>query len=172
MDLQKQAALNSMHGSLSGSGLCTLILDFWSLVLQQESWALTQDPGPLGTTGMVSPVSSHADWENDEDMNCDEIIGTEMVSQNNLTNTTEPAQDQVHRVKASWNMARFLLNEERDRLCLWQFGFSDGDLDRLVSNADGKAGTPANIFGSAVIESLVRIGDALLTQTGRSSVHI
>ena len=53
-----------------------------------------------------------------------------------------------------WNMTRFLLNEERDRLFLWKFNISDKGLNRLVSKQD--------VLSNSVLDSLLRIGKALL----------
>ncbi|WDK12597.1 hypothetical protein CGRA01v4_03877 [Colletotrichum graminicola] len=56
------------------------------------------------------------------------------------------------------DIARFLLSEERDRLCLWKFQFRDEDLNLLNQ-------IEPNVFGGAVIQCLVSIGEALTKNT-------
>ncbi|KAF6824779.1 hypothetical protein CPLU01_10643 [Colletotrichum plurivorum] len=117
------------------SQLFTCIMEFFSLVIRQEMWPLNYGP--------ATPVQEVDDGEG-----CDSPPDVDMDS-------TPPTYDEMEYTSRSWQMTRFLLNEERERLCLWKFDFTDDDLDRLTA-------CPGNVFGGAVIRSLSSIGQALL----------
>lgn len=125
---------------LVASRLFTAVIEFWSLILQQESWALNSKP---------DTQSSVEDTDGD--------VGgsprdTDMDSDFRNPDDTDGQQD-------DWKLERFLLNEECDRLCLWKFNFTDDDLDRLTGNE-------SSVFGGAVVQCLVNIGQALINETG------
>lgn len=159
MDSELQPTKGHMKGIFSTSRLCSLVLDVWSFVIQEKKWALVQPPGPLGSSGSRSPLSSMDDLEEDCEMADDEIHENDN-SPPSTTNLIPAAPERDLR----WEMARFLLNEERDRLCLWQSNFSKDELDQLIK---APRSSPTHAFGVAVVESLLRMGDALLGQTGR-----
>ncbi|KAF6793445.1 hypothetical protein CMUS01_16085 [Colletotrichum musicola] len=117
------------------SQLFACIMEFFSLVIRQETWPLNYGP--------ATPAQ-----EVDDGHGCDSPPDVDMDS-------TPPTYDEMEYTSRSWQMTRFLLNEERERLCLWKFDFTDDDLDRLTAS-------PGNIFGGAVIRSLSSIGQALI----------
>lgn len=122
------------------SQLFSCVMEFFSLVLRQETWPLNYIPGSTPK-------------EVDDGVDCDGPLDIYMDS-------TIPTCGETEYALRSWQMTRFLLNEERERLCLWKFDFTDDDLNRLTAG-------PANIFGGAVIRSLVSIGQALLKGVGK-----
>ncbi|KAF6809848.1 hypothetical protein CSOJ01_06679 [Colletotrichum sojae] len=119
----------------STSQLFEFIMEFFSLVIRQETWPLNYGP--------ATPAQ-----EDDDGEGCDSPPDVDMDS-------TPPTYDEMEYISRSWQMTRFLLNEERERLCLWKFDFTNDDLDRLTAS-------PGNIFGGAVIRSLSSIGQALI----------
>ncbi|TPX17500.1 uncharacterized protein E0L32_003143 [Thyridium curvatum] len=123
-----------------------------------------QTPGPLGPTRTGSPVSSDVEWDEDIDMDFESGNDDTAAEDINGDSTEDLVHDQAQSEPSSWNMARFLLNQERDRFCLWRFGFSESELDQLVKGSDG-GGTQTNVFGIAMLQSVVHIGKALHDQT-------
>lgn len=124
--------------------LCDSILEYWSLVLQQETWALKQTPGPSGPSRGSTPLSSVG---NPEQSHMD-------LDYPKTRNINKPVLE-----SKNWNMVRFLLNQERDQLYLWRQDFTRDDFDKLMSKEP-------NILGNVVLKSLVSIGKALLDGTG------
>lgn len=122
------------------SQLFACIMKSFSLVIRQETWPLNYEPG--------TPVREVDDGEG-----CDSPPDVDMDS-------ATPTNDEMEYTSRSWQMTRFLLNEERERLCLWKFDFTDDDLDRLTAH-------PGDIIGGAVIRSLFSIGQALLKGVGK-----
>lgn len=163
MDPKSQPARGSANSNFSTSNLCFLILEVWSSVIKEKDWALVQPPGPLGSASNRSPLSSVGDLEEDREKTCDTTYEGECILENSPMSTTDPIPTAPEH-DLTWEMARFLLNEERDRLCLWQTGFSNDELDQLIK---APSDTPLHAFGVVVVESLLRMGDALLSQTGR-----
>ena len=104
------------------SKICNAVLEYWSVILQQESLVNTQNPAPLDTIAAYRPPSSSGDVDAER-------------------NTQDPSTD-------SWKMTRFLLNQERDQLYLWRNTFSQDDLDRIMSNKSNVVGSA--VLGSLV----------------------
>lgn len=163
MDPQSQLVEDSMKNSFSTSHLCSLVLDFWASVIQEKTWALLQPPGPLGSARNRSPPSSVDNNEDNHKRAHEKTDENELVLEERPMSTTNLGSATSER-DLTWEMARFLLNEERDRLCLWRTNFSDDELDQLIK-APSK--TPLHAFGVAIVETLIRAGHALLSQTGR-----
>lgn len=142
------------------SKICNAILDYWSVILQQETWAFRQDPEPFNRIEGSSPPSSvePTDPDNTNSHDFDKNGGI-----SHTYDTAEAKMDEGQTANDSkldhWSMMRFLLNQERDQLYLWRNDFSQNDLDRIMSNK-------SNEVGSAVLGSLVGIGRALLDETG------
>ena len=141
------------------SSLCTAIFEFWMLILQQDSWALTSRPGHLRTTARHNPSSSAGDCD-ESNRNLDSMYTcAEKDDDIDVDGACPETNDPGHLELNNWNFCRFLLNEERDRLCLWKFNFTNEDLNHLTKNK-------TSIIGDAVMASLVRIGQALLDEAG------
>lgn len=153
-----------MNRNFSTSRLCSLVLDVWYSVTQENSWALVQPPGPLGSASNRSPQSSLGDLEDRKlGLAVDETNEDVCILKENSTRTTNLVPV-VSNNDLTWEMARFLLNEERDRFFLWQTDFSNDELDQLIK---APTDSPLYVLGLAVVESLLRVGDALLRQTGK-----
>lgn len=108
MALLKQVFHPSITESFSASRLCSSILDFWSLLLKQGSWALKQTPGPLGPTGTGSPESSDVEWDEDIDMDFEGGNDDTTTEEINGDSAEDLVHDQAQSEPSSWNMARFL----------------------------------------------------------------
>ncbi|KAK1981906.1 hypothetical protein LZ30DRAFT_770510 [Colletotrichum cereale] len=123
-------------GDLS-SCLFASVVDFWSQLLRQESWLLSFSPQPPAP----ETIEHYTAEENEQRSQDLDMNDESLYSEDNASDIT-----------------RFLLNEERDRLCLWKFQFSDEDLNLLNQ-------TEPNVFGGAVIQCLLSIGEALTRNT-------
>lgn len=164
---------HNVRGHGVASRLCASIFDFWSLILRQESWPLTS-PDSRDALAPLSSPSSCGDWD-EQGLDPDSIATDETEAIHDYESSSpfdaemaicspEPMPNQEDmevtcHPKNSWDMERFVLNEERQRLCLWKFRFSDEDLNRLTSD-------DSSLLGSAVLESLVNIAHALVGEAG------
>ncbi|KAI0449049.1 hypothetical protein F5B21DRAFT_509567 [Xylaria acuta] len=153
MELQRQVAQSSLQTRFSVSHFCTLILDYWALILQQDTCVLTQ---PLGQ--QRNPVLANADpqFGNSEE---DEHEDSENME--DIRDSSQPTDNH----QASWDWTRFLLNEERASLCLWESSVSNEVLDCRTPDVDGPTGRSLKFLRDAILDSLARIGQALLKST-------
>jgi hypothetical protein len=147
------------------SRLCDDILELLRLILKQESWVWKSEVTEKRPNQPISNGECNARHADPDAMEEDENTGADRsYPQHNLVDTemtgdsltiTSPEGSAL----GEWNKARFDLNEERDRLCLWRFNFTDDELNKLAS-------TPSTIFGCAMVESLVNIAQALVNEVG------
>ncbi|KZL74490.1 hypothetical protein CT0861_11552, partial [Colletotrichum tofieldiae] len=135
----------SIMSTSVASRLFSAVLEFWSLLLQQE-------PLPLAACNDVASSTESTQEDVSIDIDSSQVIVIDEISQSIKSQSNSPN---------SSKMARFLLNEERERLCLWKFNFTDEDLDRLTTDR-------SNVFGGAVVQCLVGVGEALI----KNSVQI
>lgn len=138
MASKSPVAFGSTQNALVSS-LISAVLDFWSLLLRQDSLILLPET-ESSTSDYTDQMAEDDDGSSPKDVEMDSVVHS------------------VDSPSAS-DMTRFLLNEERDRLCLWKFNFTDEDLDFLTEKVP-------NVFGGAVVQCFVSIGEALSTKTG------
>jgi hypothetical protein len=155
MELQKQAAQSSLQSQFSVSRLCTLILEYWAWILQQDTCVLAQPLSQVGKSGSANAEPPFENWEDGrgEDF---ELLDDAYDD----SSPTDPFQE-------SWNWTRFLLNEERARLCLWQSSISEDVLDSRAPDVEGSTGVSLRFLRDAILDSLARIGQALLKATSK-----
>ncbi|EXF72958.1 hypothetical protein CFIO01_04664 [Colletotrichum fioriniae PJ7] len=161
-DSETHKAERVLGQSLSLHHLSSLILDVWFNIVQEKTWALTRAPGKPAHASAESPLSSVGDnIEEDRlgEMDWNGNVKGECVLENSPTKS--PMLGSTSK-DSRWDMERFLLNEERNRLCLWLSDFSTHELDQLLK---APANDALHIFGVVALESFIRIGDALLGQS-------
>ncbi|KAJ8127336.1 hypothetical protein O1611_g6299 [Lasiodiplodia mahajangana] len=143
---------SSLQSHFSVSHLCTLILQYWALILQQDTCVLTQ---PLGHLRNSVPENTDAEvgGRRDEQEEFKDINDIHDISQ--LTDNHRKA----------WDWARFLLNEERASLRLWESSISNKFLNYGTLDEDGPVGSSEKFLRDAILDSLARIGQALLKAT-------
>lgn len=144
------------------SGLLSNILTLSLLIIKQDKWALKTKAGENLKKRSVSKVvealfppgdleDEHMDYDMDE-LQAETSNGSTM--EETPVSRIEPTEEQKER--DYWNLTRFLLSQERARLCNWGFDFVEQELDGL--SASDK---------SLVAFSLVRIGEALCDEAGK-----
>lgn len=171
-----EQALTSRRTSLSPEGnivevseLYHTTLRTWSLLLKQKSWPfgwrpfpgvmnVITSPEPLENEPSTSiPVTPASEMENDENYFVSQNVDLEVdiLSQRpeSVLYGFAPRRESLH---------RFMLGQERDKLRLWKFSFSDECLNCLM---DSKVEV-----GSSVMESLVSIAEVLLCVAGKCSL--
>ncbi|KAI8956059.1 hypothetical protein F4801DRAFT_286 [Xylaria longipes] len=167
MEMQQQLAHKSLQRSFSLSRLLALVLEYWAFVLQQDTCVLTQPLGSLGDSVMSKAGFSSYNWEEDEGYEQDGFEHMEDVNHNSTVIAT--AEHDVIATtdtpQAKWDMTRFLLNEERDRLCLWNSSITNELLDWPTPELDERPSMPNKLLRVAIQDSLARIGRALLNAT-------
>jgi hypothetical protein len=57
-------------------------------------------------------------------------------------------------LQRNWNMTRFLLNEERDKVCLWNSGISNELFDGLTPELDVGTSMPNKLLRVVIKDSL------------------
>ncbi|KAL0782202.1 hypothetical protein CaCOL14_000108 [Colletotrichum acutatum] len=158
-DSQTQLGELLMGQSLSLPRLSSLVLDVWLSVIQEKTWALNESPSVQSNVSVNSPLSFVGNLEEHRDIHWDRDDTNDCVAETTATRST---LDDSAAKDSRWNMERFLLNEERNRLCLWLSAFSAEELDRLINVPNSPS---LHVFGIATLESFVRIGEALLKHT-------
>ncbi|KAK7433710.1 hypothetical protein Landi51_13822 [Colletotrichum acutatum] len=157
-DSQTQLGELLMGQSLSLPRLSSLVLDVWLSVIQEKTWALNESPSVQSNVSVNSPLSFVGNLEEHRDIHWDRDDTNDCVAETTATRST---LDDSAAKDSRWNMERFLLNEERNRLCLWLSAFSAEELDRLINVPNSPS---LHVFGIATLESFVRIGEALTAQ--------
>ena len=152
-------------GSHVASKLCSVTLGFFNLLLRQRDWYLRRTPLSVTSVGPSSLLSRTGD--SDEGDLRPELVGDNEIGDEDETELALPSQQGeygfegvAHKAtepggQTGQDMLRFMLSEERDKLCLWKFNYSDQDLDSIIRDE-------SSLVGSSVLESLVSIAEALL----------
>ncbi|KAI3339741.1 hypothetical protein F4824DRAFT_454604 [Ustulina deusta] len=145
------------------SRLCNLILDYWAFVLQQDTCPLILPFGALRDSVTGNTQSSTGNLGDEHEGEEEDIINTEEVDNHTPSIAVEHSAGvrTTDAVQMKWNMTRFLLSEERDRLCLWEASIADKTLDTTTPGVEG----PPNFLRVGILESLARIGQELLAST-------
>lgn len=148
-------------GSEIISKLFHATLEFWSMILSQESWSLRSAPGPLvDSSALDGPDSYMKDVEETKP-------GGEDVEMTTASKTPEPAEGLdpgcPQYEQNCWDMVRDRLSEERDRLVLWKSRFSGENLDLLRESQ-------SNLYidlGNSILEALLSIANSILADASK-----
>ncbi|KXH65286.1 hypothetical protein CSAL01_09705 [Colletotrichum salicis] len=131
--------MSSTTEPVSISLLLSVTLQFLSFLVQDSSRKVSKELIPPSYRRQ-SPMSASGDEDEDEDHKIYCNTGNHLDGSKGRVSidATYPAfsEDQT---SSNGDLARFMLNEERDRLCLWQSTFSEEELDRLLHNPTGSA---------------------------------
>jgi hypothetical protein len=155
------------------SRLLSCILTLSLIIIKQERWALKTKPGERAVTEVAEALSAIGDSEEDctdydmdrpqSDLHEDLKSQSESTVENTSLNRTIPSTQQKE--LDYWNLTRFLLNQERERLCVWSFDFIEPEHGSLTTKANW------DLF-VGFTSSLIRIGEALSNEAGMSLVFI
>ncbi|KAI1122407.1 hypothetical protein F5Y10DRAFT_287193 [Nemania abortiva] len=161
--LQQQDA-NGFSGSFHtdntsdfASRLYSSILNVWTSLLCQESWPLRtsaslvlgRPPNPMPSEEDLGSMDQEGESPADVHISDVSLQQQAFLGNVDIVNLSE---------REKWDLARSILGDERDRLCVWKSSFTSEELNQITSNE-------SSLLGTSILESLVSIAEGLTMET-------